>query len=191
MEITFIENGIKRKGILVECKLCGKQFASRKDQIRLFCSPECFHSDKRKRVKVKCAFCQNEFEKKPSQLKFSKCKSGLYFCTRACKDQAQRIGGIEEIMPPHYGQSDGKHLINQLLNEKDVSCIGCGEFKRFLLCVHHIDGDHNNNVKENLEVVCGNCHIIRHLKNNNGIWVYHTKSLTPRNLITEIYNTGA
>lgn len=188
MEITFIENGRTRKGIIVQCQVCGKDVPSRKDDIRKFCSPACYYLNKRKKIKIECAYCKKECEK--TQSKLNKSKSGLYFCSRKCKDQAQRIGGIEQIMPPHYGQSNGYHLCERLLNEEGVCCVGCGDNRRFLLCVHHIDGDRENNTAENLEVLCGNCHIIRHLVNKNGMWVYNTKALTPRHLISEVYNTG-
>jgi hypothetical protein len=113
-------------------------------------------------------------------------KSGMVFCSRKCKDEAQKIGGVSAIMPPHYGLSHGKHLWDRLIHDDpDAKCMGCGEPRRFLLCVHHIDGDRENNVQENLEVVCGNCHIIRHLKQVKGEWVYCTKVMTPRDLLVE------
>jgi len=59
-------------------------------------------------------------------------------------------------------------------------CEGCGEDERFLLIVHHIDGNRNNNSENNLEIVCSNCHMKRHLKKVNGKWMFNTKYLTPR-----------
>jgi hypothetical protein len=56
---------------------------------------------------VVCAFCGVEFYLNNSKQKGS--KSGLFFCSRAHKDTAQRIGGIEDIMPTHYGTGNGSY----------------------------------------------------------------------------------
>jgi 5-methylcytosine-specific restriction endonuclease McrA len=108
----------------------------------------------------------------------------LYFCSRKCKDDAQKIGGVQEIMPPHYGRSNGKNVYKNLIeNTCSPTCIGCSEINKYLLCVHHIDGNRNNNALSNLEIVCGNCHIKRHLKLINGEWVYDCDYLTDRDLL--------
>jgi hypothetical protein len=39
-----------------------------------------------------------------------KSKSGLHFCSRKCKDEAQRIGGIQEISRPITEQVWGRKL---------------------------------------------------------------------------------
>jgi len=41
-------------------------------------------------------------------------------------------------------------------------CVGCGQTKN--LVIHHIDGNHQNNVIENLEYRCAKCHSKIHLK---------------------------
>ena len=43
-----------------------------------------------------------------------------------------------------------------------------------------------NNVKNNLEIVCGNCHMKRHLRFTSGGWVYDSHYLTPRKKLKEI-----
>ena len=53
--------------------------------------------------------------------------------------------------------------------EIKLGCIDCSNKTEYILTVHHKDGIRQNNKKENLEVVCSNCHIKRHLyKNENG-----------------------
>ena len=181
MDIKFVECGKTRIGILVNCKFCNKEFPTRKSKPRSYCSPDCAHKSKRRSEGVICSQCGDSFEKKPSSLANS--KSGLYFCTRACKDEAQRIGGIKEIMPPHYGTSEGRDVYRNLIkNTENPKCVGCGESSVYLLCVHHIDGNHDNNDIANIEIVCGNCHIKRHLRFDDSIneWIYSTVSLTPR-----------
>lgn len=55
-----------------------------------------------------------------------------------------------------------------------------------------MDGDRSNNKRENLEIVCANCHLIRHLKKSqDGNWVRDYKRLTPREKIAEITALGA
>lgn len=183
-QIYFDLCGKKRKGILAKCRICDKEFPTRKDQPGSYCSKECSHKARETKVEVECAHCKKRFDVRQSRLEQS--KSGLFFCSRICKDVAQRIGGIEAVLPLHYGRSRGKHLWRKLLNIPGVSCCGCPEKRRYLLGVHHIDGDRENNIQENLEVVCGNCHMCRHLKLINGVWMYHTKSLTPRDMLEEV-----
>jgi len=68
-------------------------------------------------------------------------------------------------------------------------CAGCGIDRFYLLQIHHIDGNNGNNDAENLEIVCANCHIKRHLKKRkkDGRFVYHPKgSLTPRHLLPSL-----
>jgi len=116
---------------------------------------------------VVCAFCDSPFYKRPVHQKSS--KSGLFFCTRKCKDAAQRIGGISEIMPHHYGTGNGRHdYRNRALNEYGHICKECG-YKEHpeILTVHHIDKDRNNNKLENLVVLCPNCHFYLHWTKNN------------------------
>lgn len=63
-------------------------------------------------------------------------------------------------------------------------CIDCKEKRPYLLQVHHIDWNHNNNKDENLEVVCANCHVKRHLWNKNWVLIYWPKYyLTDRHLL--------
>lgn len=117
-------------------------------------------------VTVSCATCGTDFEKKLSSLANS--KSGLYFCCRSHKDQAQRLGGIEEIMPPHYGSKS-------TVTSKDYSfartsvCQRCGYGDHpEILHVHHINRDRTNNDPSNLICLCPNCHDTDHLLAGDG-----------------------
>jgi hypothetical protein len=62
----------------------------------------------------------------------------------------------------------------------------CGDRRKYLLCVHHKDGDTENNIADNLEIVCWNCHIKRHLKLVNKEWVYCSSALTPRHFLESL-----
>lgn len=62
----------------------------------------------------------------------------------------------------------------------------CGEKKIYKLEIHHVDGNHKNNSKDNLEVVCSNCHKVRHLMLTKDGWRYYYRALTPRELIEKL-----
>lgn len=64
------------------------------------------------------------------------------------------------------------HLKKKLLRDgiKEHKCECCGQTtwlnKPIPLELHHIDGDHSNNVLENLQLLCPNCHAMQ--DNNSG-----------------------
>jgi hypothetical protein len=163
--VHFIDSdGRKRKGIEKLCLVCSRKFISRLDQEHKTCSTECRHILLTKRISVNCAYCKKQFNKKPSAL--LKSKSRLYFCSRKCKDNAQKLGGIKEIMPPHYGTAK---IIDyrSLFSEVEMYCHRC-KYKEFIcsIHIHHIDHNRENNTKENLLPLCANCHIALH----NNLW---------------------
>lgn len=151
--------GHKRKGIRIKCQQCQKEIFTRTTNISKFCSRTCSSKFKSlaKTTEVECAQCKTKFRKKHSHLPNS--KSRLYFCSRKCKDQAQRLGGIKEIMPPHYGTADPTKFYRNNFTTNDLVCKRCGyqEFK-VSVQIHHIDHNHKNNDISNLMPLCANCH---------------------------------
>lgn len=180
-EPFIFDGNKKRRAKETICKYCKNKFLIRADKTQKYCSKECRSNDHT--TLVKCETCGKEFKKRNSHLKNSKNKK--YFCCRNCKDTAQRIGGCcPEIMPPHYGSSQGREkYLNIIRTTPNCKCVGCGENRKFLLEIHHIDGNHNNNEEDNFEIVCANCHKIRHLKETEEGWMYSTKELTPVHLL--------
>ncbi len=166
-----------RKLVEANCIHCNKIILTRPDRVKKFCSKLC--KKIHRNVEVKCTNCGKLTLKKKSALANS--KHEIYFCSRECKDFAQSIkGGCEIIRPSHYGNG-GLHFYKSLINKTDnPKCCDCGETKRYTLCVHHIDSDRENNSVDNLEIVCANCHMKRHLKLIDGEWQYGAKYLTPR-----------
>ena len=169
-KIRFIDTyGSKRLGVQLNCKYCDKLFITRllKNKPKhTCCSPECSNKYKAKPAqKLICAWCNKNFERKTQFLRSS--KSGLYFCTRKCKDEAQKIGGIEEIMPDHYGSGNGRYGYRKLFTDEELICNRCG-YKEFNISVqiHHIDLNRENNDKSNLIPLCSNCHDALH----GGFW---------------------
>lgn len=175
-----------RKMIKSSCIDCGCDIYARPTVNKIRCR-ECLykHNSSVGRIEVKCGHCSKIITKRKSSLRNSKHK--IYFCDRHCKESAQSLaGGCNVIRPSHYGLSNGKHLWSILVRNAD-GCSCCKETKKYLLVVHHIDGDRENNVENNLEVICANCHMKRHLKlDENGNWLYDSKVLTPREMIKSL-----
>lgn len=97
IEETYISKGKKvvkkRPAIEVDCTNCSKKHLRPKKygvDGNIFCSKKCSHEFKKsKRKRVNCDLCKEPFERVLSSLK--KSKSGLNFCSRKCKDEAQRF----------------------------------------------------------------------------------------------------
>ncbi len=150
--------GRTRKGYEKECPVCSKKFNCRVDFDAKYCSVSCSNTarkGKTKYVELKCHTCKKDFERRKSNVKS---KSGLYFCSRKCKEFAQSlVGGVKEIQPTHYGTAGIDY--RALFTEDELICARCG-YDEWKSCVdiHHIDEDRSNNDKSNLIPLCCTCH---------------------------------
>lgn len=177
----FIECGRKRIGVVSVCQQCKKEFAHRKDRQSKYCSSQCSSESKKQRIVLNCEECGKQFERTKSDLNVSRHKK--YFCSRTCKEKAQRAGGsCPEIRPSHYGTGWTEYRLHSSEKIKK-GCLVCEEMREFLLTVHHIDGNRKNGNDDNLEVVCGKCHLVRHLRWNGNRWVHDPRCLTPRDIV--------
>lgn len=131
-----------------------------------FCSQKCSSQHRVANLaepekNVACSLCGKAFHK--SFTKRQNSKSGLYFCCRLHKDEAQKIGGIKEIMPPHYGTASIIDYRKVAFEHKPKVCERCNYDKhQSAIIVHHKDRNRENNDITNLEVLCANCHLIEH-----------------------------
>ena len=117
------------------CLGCSKEFSAYVREVQRgngkFCSLPCFwqyNAKNRKvtlkpRVNVTCSTCEKPTELPPGRLKRS--RHGVYFCSRVCKDNGQRIGGIEKIQPPHYGTRQIAEY-RKMFSPDELKCIRCG-----------------------------------------------------------------
>jgi 5-methylcytosine-specific restriction endonuclease McrA len=165
--------------IEILCQHCGKAFEARKADVKRgfakYCSFACSGLACKARRKAQqvpnlvCAWCKANFYRQPGRAGKNS-RSGLSFCSRQCKDQAQQLGGLSEIQPDHYGTLDTtkeyrliafRHLPNR--------CNRCG-YDKFpaVLEVHHQDRNRENNKLENLEILCPTCHEEHHFLEKTG-----------------------
>ena len=157
----------------INCKNCNIETLIENREIKRghgkFCSRVCAGEYRSNNImplepNVKCALCNKLFHL--SESKIEKSKSGLYFCCREHKDSAQRIGGIKEIMPPHYGTGTPENTYRRKvfsIMAKLRQCERCGFDKNVAaIVVHHKDRNRKNDADDNLEVLCANCHAIEH-----------------------------
>jgi len=144
-------DGRPRWMIYSECRECGSRFLHPPHRTRKYCSKKCSELARRDRLVVSCLNCGIEFERTESKV------GELNFCSRECKDNAQRVE-VGLIAPSHYKGGAYAYRKKALLYY-GPTCNRCSfEEDERLLDVHHIDGDRKNNVIENLEVLCVMCH---------------------------------
>lgn len=157
-------DGSTRVLILSYCSLatCGAPFYAPKHISKKYCCTTCAQLASRKRVAIHCDWCGKKFEVPIGKLKRS--KKGLHFCSRSCKDLAQRIGGLNKLHPPHYGTGtgEGTNYREQAFRIYGARCSSCGysEDPR-MLDVHHVDSDRTNNNLRNWQVLCVWCHALK------------------------------
>jgi hypothetical protein len=145
------------------CEYCGVLFKKPNKFLRTskhnYCSRNCNSLARRSRVIVVCAQCGKHTHRATSRMKSS--KSSIFFCSRACKDKAQRIGGIKAIQPPHYGCGNGMYdYRRRAVEHYGCKCAFCNVTEIGMLDVHHIDENRGNNVIGNLIVLCANHHVL-------------------------------
>jgi len=162
-----------------ECLFCKKIFEASIHEVKRgngqYCTRTCSAKASGQKIKsalipnCKCAFCDVEFYRGKTKKEIS--KSGLQFCSRICKDKAQRIeSNIKAIHPDHYG--DGKHSYRAIaFRVYPHKCNRCNWNEiTDILEVHHIDCDRKNNKADNLEILCPICHSKHHYMNKTGKW---------------------
>lgn len=127
----------------------------------------------------KCKNCETEFKHNPSQ--------GGTYCCRQCQHEYQYNKSLKDwlsrkITGRMLDDRPSGFVRRYLLEECNYSCTKCGwkEANPVNGIVHleidHIDGNRENGYRENLQVLCPNCHSLtdtyKTLNKNIG---YHKK----------------
>lgn len=164
-----------QKTIEKNCEYCGKSivvfFSEHKRGFGKYCNLTCSARSKPCKIhkpNTSCAMCNKQIHKTESRL--GTAKSGLNFCGRACKDKAQRIGGLKALQLPHYGITS-KDYRTIAFREYAHECRECKWNKHpEVLEVHHKDTNRENNKLDNLEILCPTCHFTHHFLTKTGKW---------------------
>ena len=151
------------------CEYCGTAFKAHKREVNRggarFCSQSCSSRRIRtdpSRTNTTCAWCHKDFWRPPAHK--SKSKSGLYFCSRTCKDRAQGLNGLKDFQLPHYTGNGLDGYRDRAIEFYGSKCIVCGYQKdKRVLHVHHRDQNRKHNSLENLAVLCPTCHVEVHI----------------------------
>jgi Zn finger protein HypA/HybF involved in hydrogenase expression len=170
------------KTIKKNCLNCFKEFNSPLKEIKRgngkLCSISCsnnFRKGVRKVIpNVVCRMCNTSFYKIKSSQKLS--RTGLFFCTRKCKDMAQRLeSGVHELNESRINASklrskrESREYSAIAKRNHPLRCNKCQYDKIIqVLEVHHKDRNRKNNNVENLEILCPTCHQEEHFINKDG-----------------------
>lgn len=146
-----------------KCKKCEIDIPYDK-RVNSFCSSSCSASHNNKtRAKVKpkfnCLNCNKEFV-------FKKTSKNKY-CNNLCQQSFQYKAYIESWKNGNENGEKGKGQVSKyikryLLDKFQNSCSCCKisswNEKPIVLEVEHIDGNSDNNLEDNLTILCPNCH---------------------------------
>jgi hypothetical protein len=157
----------KRNGEYHKCESCGEEFYIRPCYIRKaikmgcpirFCSMECYDKNGDKNPFWGKTFSPEVREKRKNNPNIPKFKTG--------KDNPNFI---------RFGEAYGykgisKNWWQRKLLREISKCELCGYPDKRALCIHHKDKNPKNNARENLIMLCWNCHAIIHFEDRSGIY---------------------
>lgn len=83
------------------------------------------------------------------------------FCTRKCF-----LENLRKMGSPKKGRKSSINFKREDLIKEIGKCNQCGYDDKRILVVHHVDGNHRNNKRENLTLLCPNCHTLNHYEKN-------------------------
>jgi len=115
-------------------------------------------------MKTKCTKCNKDIEKCPSQIRRS--KTGNLYCSKSCAVSHNNTLFKKGVKHPNYKTGIGCYRSLKFSSSDVLKCKECGIDNPIVLQVHHIDRNRKNNSLLNLVILCANCHLIAHSKDN-------------------------
>jgi len=139
------------------CKKCGNEFKPIKGLIN-YCSLECRNSrDWTEEDKKKKSLSAKNSEKLKKQLNSIRIEEVYDKIVKTKKEKH-----IKQILKSNYEDLSFESLRFRILYEQENKCNNCGLDKwldkDIILELDHKDGNNKNNVRDNLEMICPNCH---------------------------------
>lgn len=151
------------------CQKCNVSFHRKPNTKGLYCSRSCAASanNTKRFAEMRDARTVRTCERCSSELKTHQLK----FCNRTCAGKHRTDSSIERWLEGLESGSDAKGLLrspmrNYLIAEAQNSCTSCKwsvpnpYINKVILTIDHIDGNWKNNRRENLRVLCYNCHTL-------------------------------
>jgi hypothetical protein len=151
-------NGKRLNAEWRKCGSCGGWFPARKSHGKFtkYCSLSCSTNRPRNKttIQVTCNQCGIIFTRPEAVIRkrAKENKTKYFFCSVACKNEAQKISGkFTDMKPPHYGAIGGIQSHRKVaFKQGTIKCVNCNITEESFLQVHHIDGNYRNNEISNL-----------------------------------------
>lgn len=149
---------------IVKCEVCGIAFktvpTSSKQKT---CSRKCaFEKVKKNRLQSKCQICQKLILSPKSRVK--------KFCSNTCRHEVLKsLAKQRSITRSTWGQWKNRKSAKLWFVTTYNGCMKCGyNSVPEILELHHIDRNDKNNNKNNLMLLCPNCHSEDHWEKRDG-----------------------
>ncbi len=143
-----------RRNPNTKCSVCGHPIYRRPVELlqsegRAYCTQRCYGLATRK--EKPCVVCAKPI------------LSSMHrkTCSRGCAN-THRAGIKYKIGSPRDKVKDQRSIKLRLIAARGKVCERCGFDKVEILHVHHKNRDRTNNLLENLELICPNCHYTEH-----------------------------
>lgn len=148
-----------------KCAICGKNFYAKPRHLKIgwgkYCSNRCKYTAQRKGKIVDCSNCGKKIYRGLAD--FSDSKSGLFFCNKSCHCSWTNKNLHLGVNHPQWVSGENSYkqsFFRSFTGEK--KCMRCGIKDERVLIIHHKDKNRRNNAINNLELLCCNCHYLKH-----------------------------
>jgi len=147
-----------RNNITNNCLYCGNIIETTVSKNKRFCTKSCSasYNNKKRKKKNFCKNCSNLINSKN------------IYCNNTCQNEYQRKQIFKKIESNEFylenKETESKWLKRYLIENDGEKCIKCGWNKinpitgNVPIQINHKDGNMENNILNNVELLCPNCH---------------------------------